>query len=340
MHQRRAVAAWGGLRRGAARCARRRSCPPRASTASSIAAGAAPRSATSRAPPTTRASRASRRSRCWPTSPRNRCAPRPPPPPICCTRCRLSSPTCRSALRSARSCTGYWRRPTSLQRISTASSPRASPRCRRGARSTSATRRRWWRLAGGDRDAAGRRDAAARPRAHRPARRARLRVPARRRRRADRSPGARRDRGGATRASAARRPADRLRRRLGDPALRQAVRGFVTGSIDLVARAGGRLHGRRLQDELARRLRRGADRLASSPRRAGRRDGARALRAAGAALPRRAPPLPALATARLRPGRAPRWREVPVRARDGRRRHAGGRRRPAACSPGTRRPRW
>jgi exodeoxyribonuclease V beta subunit len=45
--------------------------------------------------------------------------------------------------------------------------------------------------------------------------------------------------------------------RLGDPALRQAVRGYLTGSIDLVVRlrdaAGGRVvRDRRLQDELAR----------------------------------------------------------------------------------------
>ena len=41
--------------------------------------------------------------------------------------------------------------------------------------------------------------------------------------------------------------------RLGDPVLRRSVRGYVTGSIDLVARVRRALRGRRLQDELARR---------------------------------------------------------------------------------------
>ena len=45
-------------------------------------------------------------------------------------------------------------------------------------------------------------------------------------------------------------------RRLEDPSLRQDARGFLTGSIDLVARADGEaLRARRLQDELARRAR-------------------------------------------------------------------------------------
>ena len=48
--------------------------------------------------------------------------------------------------------------------------------------------------------------------------------------------------------------------------------------------------------------------------------------AAGAALHRRAAPLPALAPARLRPRAPPRRRALPVRARDGRARHAARRR--------------
>ena len=47
--------------------------------------------------------------------------------------------------------------------------------------------------------------------------------------------------------------------RLDDPDLRASVRGYLTGSIDLVLRAGERVRGRRLQDELARRAGRGAD---------------------------------------------------------------------------------
>ena len=54
---------------------------------------------------------------------------------------------------------------------------------------------------------------------------------------------------------------------------------------------------RRLQDQLARAGRRAADRLAPSPGRARARDGAPPLSAAGAALHRRAAPLPALAAA-------------------------------------------
>ena len=60
--------------------------------------------------------------------------------------------------------------------------------------------------------------------------------------------------------------------RLADPALRSSVRGYLTGSIDLVARAGGPLRRRRLQDERARRPGRGADGLALPAGGAGRRD--------------------------------------------------------------------
>ena len=66
-----------------------------------------------------------------------------------------------------------------------------------------------------------------------------------------------------------------------------------------------------------------------------------ALPAAGAALLRRAAPLPALAAARLRPRRPPRRRALPLRARHVRpgdaRRSTASR---AGCSAGTRRPRW
>ena len=54
--------------------------------------------------------------------------------------------------------------------------------------------------------------------------------------------------------------------RLADPALRQEVRGYLTGSIDLVVRLPrATLRARRLQDQLARRRRRRADRLAPPP---------------------------------------------------------------------------
>ena len=87
------------------------------------------------------------------------------------------------------------------------------------------------------------------------------------------------------------------------------LRGYLTGSIDAVLRVGaGRpaLPRRRLQDQPAGRLRRAADRVALPVGRAGDRDGRGALPVAGAALLRRAAPLPALAAAGLRPRRAPR----------------------------------
>ena len=87
------------------------------------------------------------------------------------------------------------------------------------------------------------------------------------------------------------------------------------------------------------RVRRAADRLALPAGGAGRRDARRALPAAGAAVPVALHRYLRLAAARLRPGRAPRRRALPVRARHVRRR------RPrsstacrAACSPGSRRP--
>ena len=106
------------------------------------------------------------------------------------------------------------------------------------------------------------------------------------------------DRGRPARAARARRPAVGYADRLADPELRAGVRGYLTGSIDLVVRVGEGVRDRRLQDELARRARRGADGVASPPGGARRRDGARALSPAGAALHRRAAPLSALAAAR------------------------------------------
>ena len=53
--------------------------------------------------------------------------------------------------------------------------------------------------------------------------------------------------------------------RLEDPILRQSLRGYLTGSIDLVVRSRRPLRHRRLQDELARARGRGADRLAPPP---------------------------------------------------------------------------
>ncbi len=90
------------------------------------------------------------------------------------------------------------------------------------------------------------------------------------------------------------------------------LQGFLTGSLDLVARLAGRpLRDLRLQDQRAGGLR---------PGRAARGDAPPPLRPAGAALRRRPAPLPALARAR----RGDRGRRLPVPARDGR--HAGRRR--------------
>ena len=117
--------------------------------------------------------------------------------------------------------------------------------------------------------------------------------------------------------------------RLTDEALRQSVHGYLTGSLDLVLRLRGRrrraaLRRRRLQDQLARRPRRGACPVASPARRARRRDAPPALRAAGVAVHGRAAPLSALAAPGLRPGPRYRGRPVPVPPRDGRARHADG----------------
>ena len=98
---------------------------------------------------------------------------------------------------------------------------------------------------------------------------------------------------------------------------------------------------RRLQDQLARPARRAADRRSLPARGAGRRDGPLRLPAPGAAVRRRAAPLPALAPARLRPRAAPRRRALPLPPRHVRPRHPAGRRGArAGCSPGGRRCRW
>ena len=84
---------------------------------------------------------------------------------------------------------------------------------------------------------------------------------------------------------------------------------------------------RRLQDQLARRPRRAADRPRLPPVGARRGDGALRLPAAGAALHGGAAPVPAVAAARLRPGDAPRRRPLPLPPRHVRPGHPADRRR-------------
>ena len=94
---------------------------------------------------------AGRTRRAWAASPRSRCCPtsrrRPSAPrrrmraTRRCARRRRRSARCPPACGSARSSTGCWRRPTSPPPTSTPSWPGGSPSCRRGGRSTSATRR-------------------------------------------------------------------------------------------------------------------------------------------------------------------------------------------------------
>ena len=212
-------------------------------------------------------------------------------------------------------------------------STRSSPGC--GRRS----RRRSGRCVGGV--------AAARPRARRPPRRAGLRAAAGRRRRPRRR--------ALTLAAIAARPARAPPRgdplagyaeRLDDPALRAAVRGYLTGSIDLVVRTARRRRRPRFavvdyKTNWLGRAGRAADRLAPPPRRPRRGDGARPLRAAGAALHRRAAPLPALAPAGLRRPSAtsPASCTCSCAGWSGRTRRRSTAR-PAACSRGGRRPRW
>ena len=313
--RRRALDARAGRGRGRAWPGRAggRSTPPR-STASSTGAGGARRSATSRPAPTRRAWRASPRRRCSPTSPT-------PPRRRAGAAAADAGRAARGARRAGRTCGVGVRVGTLVHRVLEATdfaaadlrAELAAPR-RRGAGAA----------AGGARRRRARRRRAWRPRSRRRSGRssatcgcATSRAPTgstsspsscrssaattrpagvaleRDRRRARRAPRRRATRSAAT------------RRGWRDPALRESVRGFLTGSLDLVLRLARRaLRDRRPQDELARGAGRGADRLAPPARGARGRDGARALRPAGAALHRRAAPLPALAAAGLRPRRA------------------------------------
>ena len=112
----------------------------------------------------------------------------------------------------------------------------------------------------------------------------------------------------------------------------QPLLGYLTGSIDVVLRLDverpGALPHRRLQDQLARHVRRAADRPRLPPGDARRGDGALRLPAPGAALHRRAAPVPALAAPRLRPRHASRRRPLPLPPRHVRSRHASRRRAP------------
>ena len=97
------------------------------------------------------------------------------------------------------------------------------------------------------------------------------------------------------------------------------LRGYLTGSIDAVLRVGTAASPRYLVVDYKTNRLGGYDEPLTAwhyrPERAGERDGRRALPVAGAAVRRRAAPLPAVAAARLRPGRAPRRRAVPLPAR-------------------------
>ena len=110
----------------------------------------------------------------------------------------------------------------------------------------------------------------------------------------------------------------------------QALRGFLTGSIDAVLRIADRdgepaLPRRGLQDQLARGLgHRGADRGRLHAGSARGSDDRRPLPAAGVALLRCAAPAAALATARLRSGATPRRHPLPVRPWHGRAGDAAG----------------
>ena len=197
-----------------------------------------------------------------------------------------------------------------------------------------------------------RRPAAGGHRAARPAARAGLRVPAGRRR--PTGPGVPRgppgpDRGGAPAAPACRRPDAGVRRPAGVAVAGRPAPAGIPEWLDRRGAAGPGFTGqrpaplrrRRLQDEQARRPGAPADRARLHARADDRGDAALALPTAGAALLRRAAPLPALAAGRLRPGASPRRDPLSLRAR-----HVRSRRRRrstasrAACSRGTRRPRW
>ena len=109
------------------------------------------------------------------------------------------------------------------------------------------------------------------------------------------------------------------------------LRGYLTGSLDAVLRLPGPRYlvvdykTNRLGDPSAEVLPTWDYRPAAM---AGRDDG-RPLSPAGPAVFGRAAPVPAVAPARIRPGRAPRRGAVPVRPGDGRAGHPGHRRTPA-----------
>ena len=325
---------------------RPRRCRRRRSTARSTGGGGARRSATSPPAPTSRTWRASRRSRSSTTSP----APHAPP----------VDDDGRDALRAVPSllaemsvgtevgtlvhrvfeAVDFAAADLDVELLAEIAAAQARRRVELGDVDAVVAG-----LARRDRDAAGADRRRCRPagrRARRPTRRARLRASAGRRRRPERSgTDARGDRRRAARHSA---PATRWPATPSASSTRgcaASVRGYLTGQHRPRRAARRRaLRGRRLQDELARATRRGADRLAPPAGRAERRDDPLPLRTPGAALHGRAAPLSALATAGLLRRAQPRRRPVPVRARDDRAGHARRRRhRRAACSPGSRRPR-
>ena len=120
---------------------------------------------------------------------------------------------------------------------------------------------------------------------------------------------------------AGRRPDARVRRPARVAVARRPAAARLPQRVDRRGAAGARRRGRpplrrrRLQDQPARRPGATADGLRLHPGADDRRDAARALPAAGTALLRRAAPLPALATARLRAGSAPRRHPLPLRPR-------------------------
>ena len=247
-----------------------------------------------------------------------------------CAPCPRCWPGCRPACTPARSCTACSSGPTSPRPTSSAELAAQVAQARRHLEIGDAGgRRRGLRAAletplgpllGGLRL----RDV----RARRPARRARLRAAARGRRRADGAARARRDRRGPARA-----PARRATRSPATPTgspTRRCAGACAATSPAASTSSSGRAARFAIADYKTNWLAppgRGAERLAPPAGRARRRDGARALRPAGAALHGRAAPLPALAPARLRPRAPPRGRPLPVRARHDRARHAARRRR-------------
>ena len=146
--------------------------------------------------------------------------------------------------------------------------------------------------------------ALSRHRPRRPARRARLRAAAGRRRPPDRELTLDRIAAVLRDWLRAGRSAGRLRRPARRPRPARSVRGYLTGSLDLVVRIPGAATAAcasvcraRLQDQLAGRARRAADRWHYRPEALRGRDAPPPLRAAGAAVLGRAAPLPALAAA-------------------------------------------